>query len=144
VPTLLSAERTVLRDRVVGRARAARSRVSLHCERLESRETPTASVLDPAFGAGGKVLQAPPGLSAEIAVQLDPRSGVAAAGSDATATPVGTAIDPSVPAALFSQAHVTTSVQLATTPAGTVIPNTTSTSTTKLTASATTPTVASR
>src|SRR5437588_5233623 len=51
-----------------------RNRVALDCERLEGRETPSVSSLDPTFGVGGKVLDAQAGAPAvfsQVVVEAD-------------------------------------------------------------------------
>jgi hypothetical protein len=137
----------LMRNREVGRVGTTPNRVFLQCEQLEARETPTASVLDPAVGAGGKVFETHPGQSAVIAVQ--PAASVVEANSGATAPAVGstasggTAIDVASLTALFAQAQVTPFGQVMTTPNGNglVTPARSSPSTTRLTASSTAPTV---
>lgn len=119
-----------MRDREIGRAGAARHRVALHCERLEARETPSATVLDPSSGVA----------VAAVLVQAN-GSGVAQpAGSDAPADGQallgGTSIDPAVHQALFAQAQLTANGTIDAAPASSP---TTVTSTTQLTASTTAP-----
>jgi hypothetical protein len=117
--------------------------VSLHCERLEARETPTAGTIDPGFLTGDNIFETHPSQFAEMAVHPDSSiNGLAGAQSSGIQV-VGSGIDPSIHEALFSQASITHSGQLVTTPGGNgfVTPASVSTSTTKLTVSPTTPMV---
>jgi hypothetical protein len=129
--SLLSAEEVSMSNREVGRARAARNRVQLHCERLEARETPSATTLVPSSGAA----------AAAVIVQ--------ATGSDAVQTSApatqadsqgllgGTSIDPAAHQALFAQAQFTSNGTLDAAPASSLA---SVTGTTRLTASTTAPT----